>query len=171
MPAAAASHPADERALPGLTDQDGHRVTRAGIDRALDYHSRAGRIRCWAYTDRAAHLRRVELAESHPLARNSPLEGVTDRDAWFITAGLTSADRADRRDSGEIEDIRDQFLAGLVSGAASLYRSRQPGGLRTPVAGHTRPPAAGDLLDLLRDLCRARGVDASLLGGLPGEGQ
>jgi hypothetical protein len=168
MPASTVSHPADNRPLPGLTDQYGHPVTRAAIDRALDYHLDAGRIRDWSYTDHARHLRTVELAESGPLARNCPLEDVTDRDAWFITAGLTSADRADRRDSGQIKEIRDQFLAGMVSGAASLYRSRQPQGLHAPVAGHSLPVTAGDLLDLLRDVARARGVDTSPLYGLPG---
>ena len=55
--------PADEHAIvKGLTGPHGHPVSRAAIDRALNLHETERRLARWAYTDRARHLRRVELA-------------------------------------------------------------------------------------------------------------
>jgi hypothetical protein len=80
-----APHPADERPIRGLITPAGqHRVTRAGIDRALTAHQRAGRIRSWWYSDRVKNVRTVLLADG-------PAQGLTDRDAYHLVIGMKAA--------------------------------------------------------------------------------
>jgi hypothetical protein len=94
-----APHPADERPIRGLTTPAGHRVTRAGIDRALDTHQRAGRIRSWWYSDRAKNERTVLLADG-------PAQGLGDRDAYHLVIGMKAAAVADL----------DRLVRGPVTG-------------------------------------------------------
>ena len=79
--------PADDQPVRGLRDAAGRRVTRAAIDRALNVHQERGLVRDWGYSDRARYLRYIHLTAD-------TLADVGDRDAWWLTTGLASAQLA-----------------------------------------------------------------------------
>ena len=122
--------PADEHAIvKGLTGPHGHRVSRAAIDRALNLHETERRLGPWAYTDRARHRRRVELAGKD----GGVLEDVDDRAAHALVCGLTSARNAAARQRAELP--ADQIRG--VAEAITARRHFEYGGLAGgPVAPH-----------------------------------
>lgn len=79
--------PAERRTIrmPGV---DGPGASREGIDRALNAHEVAKRIKFWEYTDPARHLRTVIMSTGIRLS------GMTDRDAYWLVHGIASAMQA-----------------------------------------------------------------------------